>query len=300
MPSAHARRLCPGLHIVSANFDKYRHESRLIRAIFADYTRRIEPLSLDEAYLDVTGSEHHQGSATLIARAIRQRIKSELNLTASAGVAPNKFLAKIASDWDKPDGLFVILPEQIDDFVRALPVARLFGVGKKTAEKLHRMGIYTCEDLRALELLELHRKFGSFGKHLHDLSRGIDDRPVVARQGRKSLSVENTYDRDLETVQDCLTELPDMLQSLKRRVARSGMEIPVNKQFIKLKFSDFSATTVERTSFGIRDDLFRELIEEGFARRDKPVRLMGLGVRFQSPDAASFVQLPLDYEPDME
>lgn len=295
MASAHAKRLCPNLIIVPPNFDKYRHDSKVIRSIFAKYTSLIEPLSLDEAFLDVSDSEQYKGSATYIAQAIRHDIYQELKLTASAGIAPNKFLAKVASDWEKPNGQFVITPEDVDTFMVELPVKKIPGVGKKTSEKLHNMGVYTCADLQEVELLELTRKFGSFGQSLYSLARGIDQRPVITHYPRKSLSVENTYDKDLYTLEDCLSELPKLLQTLKQRLARSKVDAPVNKVFAKLKFSDFSATTVERTSFGINDDIFYELMDEGFHRRDKSVRLLGIGIRFQNAESTNFVQLPLEH-----
>ncbi|MHC9510672.1 DNA polymerase IV [Kangiella sp. M94] len=295
MPSAYAKRLCPGLIIVPPNFDKYRHDSKVIRGIFAQYTDLIEPLSLDEAYLDVTDCTEYKGSATYIAQAIRYQIFEKLQLTASAGVAPNKFLAKIASDWNKPNGQFVLTPDEVQGFVERLPVNKIHGVGKKTAEKFQRMGIDTCKELREIDLLTLSKTFGSFGQRLYELARGIDNRKVITHYPRKSLSVENTYDKDLVTLDECLEELPYLLQTLKRRVARSGVGAPVNKLFAKLKFSDFTATTVERTSFGINDDLFYELMEEGFYRREKSVRLLGIGVRFQASESTNFVQLPLEY-----
>lgn len=295
MPSAYAKRLCPGLIIVPPNFDKYRHDSKVIRGIFAQYTDLIEPLSLDEAYLDVTDCTEYKGSATYIAQAIRYQIFEKLQLTASAGVAPNKFLAKIASDWNKPNGQFVLTPDEVQGFVERLPVNKIHGVGKKTAEKFQRMGIDTCKELREIDLLTLSKTFGSFGQRLYELARGIDNRKVITHYPRKSLSVENTYDKDLVTLDECLEELPYLLQTLKRRVARSGVSAPVNKLFAKLKFSDFTATTVERTSFGINDDLFYELMEEGFYRREKSVRLLGIGVRFQASESTNFVQLPLEY-----
>ena len=295
MPTAYAKRQCPGLIIVPGNFDKYRHDSKIIRDIFAKYTDLIEPLSLDEAYLDVTNCEQYKGSATYIAQAIRYDIYKALNLTASAGIAPNKFLAKIASDWKKPNGQFVITPEEVDAFVIKLPVNKIHGVGKKTTEKLNNAGIYNCKDLRELDLLTITRKYGSFGKHLYDLARGVDNREVITHHPRKSLSVENTYESDLLTVEDCLQEVPNLLQTLKRRIGKSKGESPINKVYVKLKFSDFTATTVERTSFGINDDFFFELMEEGFYRRDKAVRLLGLGVRFQTAESTNFRQLPLEY-----
>lgn len=298
MPSGHAKRLCPNLIIVPPNFDKYRHDSKVIRSIFAEYTPLIEPLSLDEAFLDVSLSTEYKGSATYIAQDIRHKIYQQLKLTASAGIAPNKFLAKVASDWKKPNGQFVVTPEEVDAFMLELPVKKIPGVGKKTAEKLHSMGLYLCSDLQEVDLLSLTRHFGSFGHSLYHLSRGIDQRPVITHYPRKSLSVENTYDNDLYRLEDCLSEVPQLLETLKRRVARSKVDAPVNKLFVKLKFSDFTATTVERTNFGINDELFLELMEEGFHRRDKSVRLLGLGVRFQNAESTSFIQLPLEYVDD--
>lgn len=295
MASAHAKRLCPNLIIVPPNFDKYRHDSKVIRSIFAQYTSLIEPLSLDEAFLDVTDSNQYKGSATYIAQAIRHDIYKELELTASAGIAPNKFLAKVASDWKKPNGQFVIEPAAIKSFMLELEVKKIPGVGKKTTEKLHNMGVYSCKDLQSIELLELTRKFGAFGRSLYYLSRGVDNRAVITHYPRKSLSVENTYDKDLYTLDDCQSEIPKLLTTLKQRLARSKVDAPVNKMFVKLKFSDFSATTVERTSFGINDELFYELMDEGFHRRDKSVRLLGLGVRFQNAESTHFVQLPIEY-----
>ena len=295
MASAHAKRLCPNLIIVPPNFDKYRHDSKVIRSIFAKYTSLIEPLSLDEAFLDVSSCEQYKGSATYIAQAIRHDIYQELKLTASAGVAPNKFLAKVASDWEKPNGQFVITPEKVDSFMLELAVKKIPGVGKKTAEKLHNMGVYTCADLQQVELLELTRKFGAFGRNLYYLCRGVDERPVITHYPRKSLSVENTYDKDLYRLEECLAELPKLLQTLKQRLARLKVDAPVNKMFVKVKFSDFSATTVERTSFGINDDIFYELMDEGFHRREKSVRLLGIGVRFQNAELTNYVQLPLEY-----
>lgn len=296
MPSAYAKRLCPNLIIVGGNFDKYRHDSKIIRSIFAQYTDLIEPLSLDEAFLDVTHCKQYKGSATYIAQAIRHEIFEKLQLTASAGIAPNKFLAKIASDWNKPNGQFVITPDEVDGFVKKLEVNKIPGVGKKTTQKLNNLGIYNCSDIREFDLLTLTRKFGSYGDRLHKLAHGIDNREVVVSYPRKSLSVENTYEQDLYTLEDCLDEVPKLLETLKRRIAKSKLDTPINKLYAKLKFSDFTATTVERTSFGINDDLFYELMEEGFHRREKAVRLLGLGVRFQVSESTNFVQLPLEYQ----
>lgn len=299
MSSAQAKRVCPGLLIVPGNFDKYRHDSKVIRKIFSQYTDLVEPLSLDEAFLDVSDCKQYKGSATYIAQAIRYDIYKALSLTASAGIAPNKFLAKIASDWNKPNGQFVITPDEVDEFVKQLDVKKIPGVGKKTTQKLNNLGIYTCSDIRECDLLTLSRQFGSYGDRLHKLAHGIDEREVIVSYPRKSLSVENTYEHDLSDLESCIGELPKLLLDLKRRIGKSQVNAPINKQFVKVKFSDFTATTVERTSFGINDDLFFELLEEGFNRRAKPARLLGVGVRFQVAESTSFVQLPLEYQ-DLE
>jgi DNA polymerase-4 len=199
MSSALAMRKCPDLLILRPAIEKYRIASRQIMAIYRDYTADVEPLSLDEAYLDVTRSERCKGSATLMASEIRERVREAVGVTVSAGVAPNKFVAKIASDWNKPDGLLVVRPHEVDAFVAALPVRKIFGVGKVTAVKLENLGITTCAQLREWPLIDLHRRFGVFGRRLYELSRGIDNRAVKADQERKSVSVETTYVTDLKT-----------------------------------------------------------------------------------------------------
>lgn len=280
MSSAHARRQCPGLVILPPNFDKYREVSRQIRQIFFDYTDLVEPLSLDEAYLDVTDSEKCRGSATLMAREIRQRVKREIGITLSTGVAPNKFLAKVGSDWNKPDGETIILPEQVDDFVAALPVKKIFGVGKVTAEKLHRFGAGTCGELRQFSVFELTEHFGRFGSRLYELCRGVDNRPVKPSQRRKSLSVEHTYPEDLQDLDACLKQLPELLIKLRSRLRLVDNQYLVTKQFVKMKFNDFQTTTVECLNRKAEDAVFRELMATAHERGNLPVRLLGVGVRF--------------------
>lgn len=279
MASGQALKLCPDLLIVKPRMDAYKAVSREIQAIFREYTELIEPLSLDEAYLDVTGSPHFAGSATRIAQDIRRRVSQDLHITVSAGVAPNKFLAKIASDWKKPNGLFVITPDQVEDFVAALPVSKLHGVGKVTADKLARLGIRTCSDLREWNKLALVREFGSFGERLWGLARGIDERAVQTDSRRQSVSVENTYDKDLPDLPACLEQLPQLLAELDRRMARLDQSYRPDKPFVKIKFHDFSQTTLEQA--GARRDLhsYQLLISAAFARGNKPVRLLGVGVR---------------------
>jgi len=280
MASAYARRLCPDLLILPPRIELYRQVSRAMRGIFEAYTDRIEPLSLDEAFLDVTDSGQFNGSATLLAQAIRRDIANELGITVSAGVAANKFLAKVASDWRKPDGLFVIAPDAVDEFVRQLPVERIPGVGRATAGRLKQLGVASCGDLQAIELLELSERFGAQGVRLHALCRGQDERPVKTDQRRKSLSVEQTYSEDLPDIEACLNQLPALLQSLLRRLRRVEQDYRVVKAFVKLKFDDFSSTTLERAGTQMTLKAYSELCREAHARGDRPVRLLGLGVRF--------------------
>lgn len=274
-----AIKLCPNLTIVHPRFDLYRTVSQQIRTIFAEFTPLIEPLSLDEAYLDVTDSPHYSGSATRIAEAIRRRVREDIRITVSAGVAPNKFLAKIASDWRKPDGLYVITPDQVDAFIAELPVNKLHGVGKVTAEKLARMGIRFCADIRHSSQMKLIREFGSFGEKLWRLAHGIDDRPVVVDSRRQSVSVENTFEQDLPDLAACYQVLPELLEKLNGRIARLDNSYRPQKPFVKLKFHDFTQTTLEQSGADRNLDSYRSLLEQAFARGNKPVRLVGVGVR---------------------
>jgi DNA polymerase IV len=295
MASATARRLCRDLIIISPNMEKYRLASRQIHTIFADYTSLIEPLSLDEAYLDVTQVSACKGSATLIAKAIKRRVREEVGITISAGIAPNKFLAKIASDWHKPDGLFVVTPDRVADFVARLPVRKLHGVGKVMTGKLHSLGIETCQDLQRFSVADLLGMFGSFGERLYHLSRGLDDRSIQTQSRRKSISVEHTFSKDLPSLQACLATLPALLQALHRRLQNSHPSQTIAKQFVKIKFHDFTATTVEQVSQTLDPVLFSSLCEAGFMRGNKPVRLLGLGVRLPDnhPSGALGEQLEL-------
>ncbi|MWV14122.1 DNA polymerase IV [Pseudomonas sp. R-28-1W-6] len=279
MPMRQALKLCPDLQMVKPRMDAYKAVSREIHGIFRDFTEIIEPLSLDEAYLDVTDSAHFAGSATRIAQEIRRRVSQELHITVSAGVAPNKFLAKIASDWRKPNGLFVITPDQVEAFVAALPVGKLHGVGKVTADRLGRLGISTCLDLREWSRLALAREFGSFGERLWNLCRGIDERALQTDSRRQSVSVENTYDEDIPNLALCLKRLPELLEQLETRLARLDSSYKADKPFVKVKFHDFSQTTLEQA--GARRDLnsYQLLLSAAFARGNKPVRLLGVGVR---------------------
>jgi len=279
MASATARRLCPDLIIIRPDMEKYRLASGLIHQIFQNYTELIEPLSLDEAFLDVSDCGQFDGSGTRIAEAIRQEVRDTVGITLSAGIAPNKFLAKIASDWEKPDGQYVIRPEQVQRFVATLPVKKLHGVGKVTAAKMKRLGLDCCEDLRLLGEEELREHFGTFGGRLYELSQGIDNRVVQTERIRKSVSVENTFAEDLPSLASCLNALPDLEQQLLKRMQNLKDSYQIHKQFVKIKFHDFIGTTVEMISSTIDADNYRALCEQGFARGNKPVRLLGMGVR---------------------
>lgn len=279
MATAQALRRCPDLIVLPPAMDKYRAASRQILSIYRDYTELVEPLSLDEAYLDVTHASAQHGSATAIAQQIRERIFDTVGITASAGIAPNKFIAKIASDWNKPNGQFVVKPQQVDAFVAVLPVSKLFGVGKVTAARLNKLGVETCGDLRAWPLRDLLQHFGKFGERLHDLCRGVDERPVDPSSERKSVSVEETYSTDLQDLAACRREMPDLIAKLRMRTQRAQAGDDIHKLFVKIRFADFSRTTAECVMTSIDESTIDKLLETAFQRRDLPVRLLGVGIR---------------------
>lgn len=293
MPSATALRLCPDLILVKPRFDAYREVSQGMREIFHDYSELVEPLSLDEAFIDVSECNKCQGSATRIAEQIRQRVESALGITVSAGVAPSKFLAKVASDWNKPNGIYVITPAEVDHFVEALPVNKLFGVGQVTAERLQRIGVTHCGQLREFSVFELAERFGSFGKRLYELSRGVDQRPVKASRRRKSLSVENTFPENLADDVACLARLPALLEELERRLQKVEDDYRISGVLLKMKFDDFTLTTIERAAYAPSLDILTALCSEAYQRGCKPVRLLGVGVRFADARQPSPDQLEL-------
>ncbi len=245
MASLTARRLCPDLVFVPPRFDVYRAVSRQVHAIFADFTEAIEPLSLDEAYLDVTVNHKGIASATRIAEAIRARIKAETGLTASAGVSYNKFLAKIASDYRKPDGLWVIPPAAGPDFVAELPVRKFHGVGPVTAARMERLGLMTGADLRAQTLDFLRGHFGKAGDYYHDAARGIDHRPVRADRARKSIGSESTFPHDLTTHAELVAALEPAVESVWRHCSRAGLS--GRTVTLKAKYADFRIVTRSHT-----------------------------------------------------
>ena len=300
MPSVTAKRRCPDLIFVKPRFDAYRAVSLQIRAIFADYTPHIEPLSLDEAYLDVTEDLKGIGVATRIAEEIRARIRAETGLTASAGVSYNKFIAKLASDQNKPDGLCVIPPAKGPAFVASLPVKRFHGVGPKTAEKMARLGIVTGADLRAMSLDFLQHNFGSSGQYYHDLARGICHRQVRANRERKSIGAEDTFFEDLREEEPLVAELERIASTVWRRIGDKG-GISGRTVTLKVKYQDFQIVTRCRTldravagqaeflEIGIA--LLRTLLPVG-----KGIRLLGLtlsNLGEEDPDAAEPRELAL-------
>lgn len=279
-----AVRICPDLVVVPTNIDKYRAESVKIHKIFTAYTTLIEPLSLDEAYLDVTHASHAGGSATLIAREIREKVRQHLGITISAGIAPNKFLAKIASDWNKPDGQFTISPDQVQTFVARLPVNKILGVGTVTARRMQDLGIYTCADLQKQSITKLNKHFGKFGTRLYDLCRGQDERPVKTQRIRKSLSVERTYERDLATRAACTDALEVLLGELENRIARADCAHRIAGRTIKVRFSDFDTTTAANIGTLINLQAYQQLFDIAWERQKKAVRLIGIGVRLNNAD----------------
>lgn len=288
MPTAQAIKLCPHLTVLSGNMDKYKTASQQIKAILLRYTDIIEPVSLDEAYLDVSDCLLFSGSATRIAEDIRRSIFRETGLTASAGVAPNKFLAKIASDENKPDGLCVITPKQVDTFVKTLPLHRIPGVGTKTAERLKQLGLTHCADIIAAPLPILVKHFGSLADNLLKRSQGLDDRPVCSREQRKSLGVERTLAHDLLQYTECVETLSQLLPQLQRRLEHyhntaAGRIAPIQKIGVKLKFSDFRQTTVEKQGQPLQLDNLLPLLDEAWHRRQQHgVRLIGLQIGFKT------------------
>jgi DNA polymerase-4 len=277
MPGFQARERCPELIFLPVRFDLYREASRQIRNILLSYTPLVEPLSLDEAYLDVTGLDRY---AWDIAKEIRKRIFEETRLTGSAGIAPNKMLAKIASDWKKPNGQFAVTPDQVEAFVRDLPVRKIWGVGPKSAERFEKEGIRTCADLQKISLPEMTRRHGKWGQELYQLCRGHDDRAVEPNRIRKSLSNECTFLDNLTTLEECQRELDKLVEELEQELRTKAMERPVHKAFVKVKFADFTRTTKECVSPHPTHETYRALLAEAFKRSPQPVRLLGSGVRF--------------------
>ncbi len=301
MPMAVALRKCPHLIVRPHRFEVYRKVSGSIRDIFHEYTDLIEPLSLDEAYLDVTHPKKGLPSASLIAMEIKKEIKTRENLIASAGVSYNKFLAKIASDMDKPDGFYLIKPEDAERFLEELEIKRFFGVGEKTEEKMHQLNIYYGRDLKALERDQMIRHFGKTGNYFYEVVRGIDERPVVPFRESKSIGAERTYDKDLFGIQEVEERLKEVMNIMWNRCQakrKFGKTLT-----LKLRFSDFRTITRSRTqkdpySFHQVDPVLKELLPVSLIRKHG-VRLLGTTMaNFPVKETGVTKQIEIDFGPD--
>jgi len=297
MSSKIALRRCPHLIFQKHRFDVYKEVSGQIRAIFHEYTDMVEPLSLDEAFLDVTENKKGMPSATLIARQIKQKIFETTQLTASAGVSVNKFLAKVASDQRKPDGLFLIKPKDVLAFVEQLQIEKFFGVGKKTAEKMHALDIHKGRDLQRYDLARLIQYFGKAGKYFYDVSRGVDERPVRPHRERKSVGIEQTFGKDLHDKQQIQHEVNRLKEGLFQRLSKSGKS--GKTLTLKVKFDNFEQITRSKTTrqtIGTKDlgELAAELLNE--ARINRPIRLLGLTVsNFKDELDQEAIQLQIQF-----
>lgn len=283
MPGFMARERCPQLVFLPLRFDLYRAASQQIRKIFYEYTPLVEPLSLDEAYLDVTASDRY---AWEIAKEIRSRIMKETGLTASAGIASNKMLAKIASDWRKPNGQFAILPDQVREFMAGLPVRKIWGIGPKSAERFAARGIQTCADLQKLSLPEMVSQFGKWGEELYHLCRGEDDREVRPHRISKSLSNETTFHNNLLSLEECTAAITSLSEELLEELGQKAPDRKIRKAFVKVKFADFTRTTKECLCKEPSTAIYQTLLSEAYQRKDMPVRLLGTGVRFEEVEEA--------------
>ena len=305
-----AKRLCPQLIIVEPHFMRYKEVSAQLHEIFHDYTDIIEPISLDEAFLDVTDNKKGMELGVDIAREIKERIRQTTGLTASAGVSYCKFLAKIASDWRKPDGLTVIHPDRALDFIAQLKVEKIWGVGQKTAEKMHHMGVFTGLDLRNMSLHRLTQEFGKMGQVFYDFSRGIDHRPVVSEWERKSVSCEQTFETDINGDAAVTIHLYNTVLELVRRIEKNTFE--GRTLTLKVKFADFQQITRSITAdhvLSAKDDILplAKQLMKGVEYHSHPIRLLGLGVSkpgsaqangdSPSDNHQQWAELELEFEP---
>jgi DNA polymerase-4 len=301
MPSVIAKRLCPGLIFVKHNFERYHELSSQVFDILREYSDLVEPLSIDEAFLDVTADTKHRGSATIIARKIKKEIREKTGLTASAGISVNKFLAKIASEMKKPDGLFVIPPEKAQQFIENLPVEKFYGIGKVTAEKMHKLGIHNGAGLKKWDQLSLVRNFGKAGVFYYDIVRGIDERAVEPSSERKSVGTELTYEKDITTKFSLIAELYKLEKELMERLdeaATTGRTVTV-----KVKFSDFRQITRSKTLQNyIRDfDTLHKAVTEIRKQMNLEgtrIRLLGVTVSNLETDDCADRQLHLFEDPE--
>lgn len=280
-----AKQLCPELVLMPGRMALYKAVSQQVRAVFKDYTDKIEPLSLDEAYLDVTGSTACQGSAILIAQRIREDIVSQTGLTASAGIAPIKFVAKIASDENKPNGQYAVLPEELMSFLAALDLGKIPGVGKVSLQKLHERGLYRGADVLAKTREGMRAELGDWGEKLYQKCAGEFIGEVVTERIRKSVSVEHTYEYNKTSLAACLAMMPALQADLEARLARQGLQDRISRLSVKVKFSDFHVTTADQSGNVLDEEVFAALLKKAYERSDNPqVRLLGLGVGVEATD----------------
>lgn len=299
MPSVIALRKCPNLIFVPPRFDVYKSVSASVLSIFREYTSLVEPLSIDEAFLDVTTNIKGIPSATIIAREIKNRIVEATGLTASAGISINKFLAKIASDQRKPDGLFVIKPDEVMLFIEELPIEKFYGVGPRTAEKMHELGIFCGKDLQEADLSLLIRHFGKAGSFFHQVSHGIDQRPVISHRERKSVGIENTFLQDIEEREQMLNALSELEEGLWHRIVKHGRF--GRTITLKVKFFDFEQITRSQsflhpiTERADIHSVVAELLQ--MANPTKKVRLLGITIsNFEFEETTGPVQLTIDFD----
>ncbi|MRT93099.1 DNA polymerase IV [Ancylomarina sp. 16SWW S1-10-2] len=296
MPSKSAIKRCPHLIFVTPRHARYKEISNQIMAIFHEYTDLVEPLSIDEAFLDVTHNKKGLSSATAIAEEIRKQIKEETGLTASAGISVNKFLAKIASDYQKPDGLFVVKPKMVESFIEKLSIEKFFGVGKVTADKMHKIGIFHGKDLKKRSLLELTRLFGKNGVYYYNIARGIDQREVNPNRIRKSVSTENTFLDDIRTKEALKKRLEELTLDLHRRLQKAKFKGRTIS--LKIKYSNFEQITRSKTVFHEIVD-YDEILELSSSLLSQlelvdSVRLLGIGISNQiKPN--EIIQLTFDF-----
>ncbi|MHA2938619.1 DNA polymerase IV [Vibrio sp. RC27] len=296
MSTAHALKRCPNLTVIPGNMEKYKAVSRQIHSIFSRYTDLIEPLSLDEAYLDVTDYPNFHGSATLIAQDICRSIESELQLTASAGVAPIKFVAKVASNINKPNGIFVVAPNDIQGFIDKLDLKEIPGVGKVTLNKLHRLGFYKGADIKHTDQHYLMSHFGKFGGLLWERCHGIDEREITSDRERKSVGVERTFDHDIYTEEECLSAIAPLFEELATRFGKLSNEKKIVRLGVKLKFDDFKQTSVEHRYTDAEKEYFALLLKKGLERQcGRGVRLIGLNLGIEAKRDDSEHQLSFEW-----
>lgn len=282
MSTVQVKKLCPHIKFIQGHHSKYRQASQEVFAIVEKYTDLIEQVSIDEAYLDVTHSVECGNSATLLAQKIRNEIFEKTKLTASAGIAPNKLLAKIASDYNKPNGQFTVAPHQVSDFIKKIELKRIGGVGRVLNERLLSFNLRTCEDLQKLSLDELHQICGKFGDSLYLYCRGIDYREVQTEYERKSVGVERTFLNDLTSPLEMKTQMVKLITELKDDLKRYS-DRKIKNIHVKIKYSDFKSTTIER-NLPVEDQNFFDLFEERYSEDPRAVRLLGVGVKLYSTE----------------